>query len=71
MGVQHYFEHATYDRNLVSDSLSLYVKRLNTIFASASGENIAAGNSTAEEPIGSGIMAQVIIVICSIQNGIE
>ena len=51
MGVQHYFKHATYDRNLVSGNPEFVCKTFDRIkvFASASGENIAAGNSTAEK----------------------
>ena len=51
MGVQHYFEHATYDRNLVSGRPEFVCKTFERtkFFASASGENIAAGNSTAEK----------------------
>ena len=50
MGVQNYFEHATYDRNLVSGNLKQVCKTFERIdqFGNSSGENIAAGNSSAE-----------------------
>ena len=50
MGVQNYFEHATYDRNLVSGNLKQVCKTLERInqFGKSSGENIAAGNSSVE-----------------------
>ena len=50
MGVQNYFEHATYDRNLVSGNLEHVCKTFERIkaFGSCNSENIAAGNSSAE-----------------------
>ena len=50
MGVQNYFEHATYDRNLVSGNLEHVCKTFERIksFGSCNSENIAAGNETAE-----------------------
>ena len=50
MGVQSYFEHATYDRNLVNGNLEPVCKTFDRIrvFGACSGENIAAGNSSPE-----------------------
>jgi uncharacterized protein YkwD len=50
MGVQNYFEHATYDRNLVSGKLEYVCKTFQRIdkFGNSNAENIAAGNSSAE-----------------------
>ena len=51
MGVQNYFKHATYDRNLVSGNLEKICKTFQRIdkFGNSSCENIAAGNSSAEK----------------------